>query len=416
MPETEPKMTAKEVADLIKKEVLPVLRTEVEPLVAEIVEEKVAKAAEIKPTTGFGGAVDAIPGTPAERDGMTTSQKQRKAARFFLCLAAAQGDVAKAIETAKKIGDKDVIKALGESTLAAGGFLVPAAMGEFIDSLGASAIVEGVLGARKIPMPGGSITLPRGDSGATLNWVGENQNAGTSQPAGGQVNMTAKQAMVVIPLSNRLLSDAVAAQDWAEREARRAYERGTDLAYISGAGSENSPRGMLNRALAANKFNITHAGAAATLAEIYADLGKAILKLANLNIPLVNPGWAMSKRSEWHLRTLLNANGIPVFEAQMDQGRLFGFKYGSSTQIPNNYNTDESKVYLADFESVVIGDTGELEVEVVKGAAYYDSGASAVVSGLSRDQTVIVLKKRVDFSSLYDGKDIAVIQSVDWGA
>jgi hypothetical protein len=106
----------------------------------------------------------------------------------------------------------------------------------------------------------------------------------------------------------------------------------------------------------------------------------------------------------------------------MSTGKLFGFTFGSTTQIPNSLNTsgagsnDESEVYFGDFDSLVYGETGEVEVEVIKGAAYYDSNSGAVVSGVSLDQTCVVLKKRMDFTSLYDGKDIAVIQSVDWGA
>jgi len=411
--------------EMFRKEILPILKSEIEPVVAEIVERQLRKSIEVKPaggaqTTigdlGAGKAADV-----ASSDGMDLRTRQRKSARFLLSLAASGGDRNKALDFAKGMKDEHVTKALGESTGSAGGFLVPQQMGEFIDSLGAQAIVRGILGARTVPMPLGQISLPRGDSGATMNWVGENTNAPSSQPATGQVVMTAKKAMVVVPISNDLLKDAGApAQDWVEREARRAYERGEDLAFLRSVGGENSPRGMLSRALAANVFNITHAGATATLAEVYADLGRVVQRLATQNIPMVKCGFAFSKRTEWFLKTLLNANGIPVFADQMAKGQLWGFNYGSTTQIPNNLNTstagtnDESDIEFGDFESLVIGDTGELEIDVVKGAAYYDSTSGAVVSGLSQDQTTLVLKKRMDFTSLYDGKDIAILRSVDW--
>jgi hypothetical protein len=175
---------------------------------------------------------------------------------------------------------------------------------------------------------------------------------------------------------------------------------------------------MRYRVDSSNLFNITHAAAAATAAEKYADLGRAIQKLANYNVPMLRCGWAMSKRTEWDLKTTMNSLQLPMFQS-MEKGLLLGFPFASTTQIPNNLSVvgsaDESEVYFADFQTAVIGETKETMIEVVKGGAYYDSDSSAVVSGLSNDQTVVVIRKRVDFSCLHDGKEVAVINACDWG-
>jgi HK97 family phage major capsid protein len=424
MPEETKKPTAEDVKAWLKDEVLPVLKTEVAPIVADIVDERVSKAMEKTAQTANADGVSS-----AGKDGseicaadIPLKVRQRKAARYLLALAASRGerkDVA--VEFGKRMNDPFVNKALGESSLTTGGFMVPQEMGEYIDSLGATAVMRS-LGARVVPIVGGQMLLPAGDSGATMSWVGENQVAGSSQPAGRQVNLTLKKGMVIIPLSNDLLKSAgMAAQDWAEREGRRAYERGEDLAFIRGAGTAYSPMGMLYHVLAANKFNITHAGATATMQEVWTDLGKAILKLANLNVPMVRCAWTFAKRTEWYLKTLLNSLNLPALPEMSSNNTLFGFPFASTTQIPitnddsGDAADDETEIYFADMESMVIGQEEDVEIEVIRGAAYYDSTSGAVVSGVSQDQTTLVLKRRVDFVSLYQGKDIAVINACDWG-
>lgn len=396
------------------EELKDLLKTEVSPMVAEIVEERMAKVEE-----EFNARASGLVAPVQAQSQMVAPAKTRTAAQFIRCLARANGDRAQAADYAKSCGNETVAKALGTLTGGSGGYLVQPEMGEFIDSLGAGSAVRS-LGARVVPMKNGSISLPGGSSGATANWVGENAVAGSSTPAERMVTMNAKKCMVVIPVSNELLEDASGLADqWIEDEGKRAAEEAEDLAFIRGTGSANAPRGMRYRVDSSNLFNITHAAAAATAAEKYADLGRAIQKLANYNVKMLKCGWVMSKRSEWDLRTTMNSLQLPMFQS-MDNGLLFGFPFASTTQIPNNLSVvgsaDESEIYFADFQSVVIGETKETTLEVVKGAAYYDSDSSAVVSGLSNDQTVVVVRKRVDFTSLHDGKDIAVINACDWGA
>ena len=395
------------------EELKGLLRTEVGPMVAEIVEERMTKAVEEQAAREKAGPI--VTGDTK----LVAPSSPRTAAQFIRCLARANGDKAEAMEYAKECGNPAVSKALGTFTGGSGGYLVQPEMGEFIDSLGAGSAVRS-LNARVVPMKNGSISLPGGSTGATMNWVGENAVAGSSTPGERMVTMNAKKGMVVIPVSNELLEDASGlADEWIEDEGKRAAEEAEDQAFIRGSGSANSPRGMRYRVDASNLFNITHAGAAATGAEKYADLGRTIQKLADYNVKMLRCGWVMSKRSEWDLRITMNALELPMFQS-MDKGLLFGFPFASTTQIPNNLSVvgsaDESEIYFADFQSVVIGETKETTLEVVKGGAYYDSDTAAVVSGLSNDQTVVVVRKRVDFTSLHDGKDISCLNAVDWGA
>lgn len=396
-----------------KEKLIDLLKTEVGPMVSEIVEGQIKQQEE--------RILAGLP-HPVELAKKENERKSLVAGQLIKFMARSQGKVGHAIDLAREEfgkGASEVEKALGTITGGSGGYLVMPAMGEYIEALSAGAAVRS-LNARVIPMPNGQISLPGADTGPTANWVGENQTAPSSQPGERQVNMAAKKLMVVVPTSNELLEDASGlADEWIESESKRVAEEAEDLAFVRGTGSANSPRGLRYRVDASNLFNITHAAAAATAEEVYRDLGRTIEKLANYNVKMVRAGWIFSKRTEWFLRTLLNSFATPMLPS-MDRGLLFGFPFASTTQIPNNLSVvgsgDESEVYFADFQTCVIGETRGTEIKVIDGAAYYDTATTAVVSGVSNDQTVVVLRKRVDFTSLYDGKDIAVLNAVDWGA
>lgn len=401
--------TVKQLQDLIKAEAGAVVK--------DIVEERMAHAEEEFKARADGAVTAAMQHEAKTKDEKDT--KTQRAGKMLRCLALANGDKDQAIRHAKDAGLEGTVKALSTLAGGSGGYLVTPEIGEFIDALGAGSAVRS-LNARIIPMPNGAISLPGANTGATANWVGENETAGSSAPGDRMVTMTAKKLMVVVPLSNELLEDTSGLADrWVEEEAKRASEEAEDLAFIRGAGSSNSPKGIYHRVYASNLFNITHAAAAATAPEVYADVGRLIRKQADQNIPMVRNGFIFSKRTEWFLKTLLTSFTVPLF-ASMDKGVLFGFPFASTTQIPNNLSVvgsaDESEMYLADFQTSVIGEAGGSKMQVVNGAAYYDTDSSAVVSGLSNDQTVVTVMRRVDFTSLHSGKDQAVLKAVDWGA
>lgn len=404
--------TKEELAAFIKDVVKEAAGADIKDLVSEAM----AKALEQSNASQKG--LDTI----MARLDQQNQEKERaslRAARVVRAMAAAKGNPDRAADFLKQWGHEPLGKALAEGTGSSGGYLLSPVMGEFVERLTADAIVR-QLGARVLPLPNGTMTMPAGSTGATANWTGEGAVAGSSQPSLRSVTLAAKKLKVVVPVNNELLADAGNAADmWVEDEAKTAAALAEDLAFIRGTGVSTSPKGLRYWAQSGNVFNITHQAAAATLEEIVADLGRAISKLADNDVKMLRCGWAMSKRTEWRLRTMLNSFGVFAFKDEMDSGRLLGFPFASTTQIPNNLSVvgsaDESEVYFADFYSCVIGERQGIEMNVYEGGAYYDSDTSAVVSGISQDQTVVTLSERVDFASLHQGYDIAVINAVDWG-
>lgn len=342
---------------------------------------------------------------------LQTSTTGTNAARFIRLLAAGKGDPQRAALIAKSWGDDFMAKSLNESVLDAGGALVPEEfMAEIIALLRAKTVVR-ASGAVSIPMNRGSITMPFQNTAATANYVGELQNIPASQPSFGQLTLSAKKLVSLVPISNDLIKDASPSVDQIVRNDLVAtMSLREDIAFIRGNGASNTPKGMRHWALPANVFAQT----GLTLDDITNDLFTAMTNLENLNVPLSNAGWIMTPRSKSGLMRLRDLNGNFVFRDEMLRGTLMGFRYESTTQIPTNLGGgNETEVYFADFSSLVIAENSSLEISVYEGGAFND-GVN-VVSGISTDQTIIRALSRHDFGARQRGQEISVITGVQWG-
>lgn len=401
--------------ELTREQLNDIVEQEVGKQAAEMRKEAEAKNKELEDKINLGKATtkDMQAGGIISMPQPDLQEKGVKAARFMRLMTAAQGNPMVAAELAKRWGDDTMVKALGESTLAAGGAAVPEDFAsEIVEILRNQGTIR-QLGPRVLPMPNGNFTLPYGASGSTAYFVGENTNATKSEPTFGQIQMTAKKLMALVPISNELLMDSDPAIDAFVRDDLIAVisER-EDLAFISGDGTANSPRGLASLVDSGNSFA---ANATVTLANTTTDSAKAMRLIEDQKIPMRKLGWVFAPRTKWYLMSVRTSDGYLAFESEMRLGTYMGAPFKSTAQIPINLGggTNESKNYLADFGHLIIGEAGGLEVDAIKGAAYHDG--SSVVSGVSQDQTVIVGKRRIDFQARFRGKEIAVMTGVKWG-
>jgi len=403
-----------------KEQLLDFMRSHIGPEVKDVIEAALA-AQEEKSVSQLDAKLAKAFASQGDADAEARKSSGRKAAEFIFALAkGGRNGYADAAAYAQKAGFVSAHKALSTANVAGGGLMVPVEFGEHIEGLYANSVVR-KLGAEQMPMPSGALTMSADNALPTSSWVGEAENAASSNPTQRGVSLAAKKLVTIVPIPNELLKDTSGkALQWVQKKAEQSSSLAEDLAFLRGAGSVHSPKGALYHAASANKFNRAQAGSDSTATEIFKDLGKAIYLCAGQNVAFERGGWAFHPRIEWTLRTILNSNGIPYFLEQMNGGRLFGFPFETSTQIPINLDTseagtgDESEVYFGDWASTYIGDTGEVEAMVVDGAAYYNSTSSAVVSGLSRDETVVKLARRTDFTVGQAGNELSIIQSVDW--
>ena len=191
----------------------------------------------------------------------------------------------------------------------------------------------------------------------------------------------------------------------------RAIAQAENQAFLRGDGTGGSPRGL--RFWCQNANVMTSAGT--TLTNILTDLANAVVTLKNANVPMTACGWIMAPRSEMALMKIQNSNGFYVFRDEMLSGKLWGFQYKTTTQVPTNLTdhggATESEVYLADFDECVIGESMNLAIDASSEAAYFDG--SNVIAAYSQDQTVVRAIEEHDFAVRRD-QAVAVLNGVNW--
>ena len=131
------------------------------------------------------------------------------------------------------------VKALGTLTDTAGGTLVQLPMlGELID-LQRNLEAFAAAGAQEIAMPpNGRIQFPRLTGGSTAYWVGEGSPLTESQPATGNLDLSAKKLGVFVKLNNELLRfTSPSAEGLVRFDMARAAALKADLAMLEGSGS-----------------------------------------------------------------------------------------------------------------------------------------------------------------------------------
>ncbi len=393
-------MTQQELSDLVGKQVADAVAAALAPY-----QERA------KQQGGPGGLFAGSGAQPGEQKG--AGEATMNVARVVRALAACKGDAERAASWAKKTwGDGAVSKALGAQDSSAGGFLIPEQWSnEVIEFLRPKTAVR-KLGARTIPMPEGSLNIARINTGASAGYVGENTNLPNTQQVFGNVKLTWRKLAALVPISNDLLrSNTVGggADSIIRDDLVRAIAQAEDLAFIRSDGSAAAPKGLRYWAPSSNVL-VT---AGATLANIQSDLSNMILALKNANVSFDNPGWIMAPRTEQTLMTITNAQGFYVFRAEMLTGKLWGFPYATTTQIPTNLGggSNQSELYLVDFSDAVIGEATELLIDTSSEAAYFDG--SAVQAAYSLDQTVIRAIERHDFVMRHD-PSVAVLTQITY--
>lgn len=312
--------------------------------------------------------------------------------------------------------------AMTESVMADGGALVPDEFSsEFIEILRAATAVR-ASGARVVPMNGATLTFGKQNSAGTAAYQGETENIAPSKLGLVTVQASAKKLTALTPISNDLLRDnRISAEMLVRDDLVSVMAQKEDITFIRSQGTQYQPKGILYWTASSNKFNATQAGAAATSAEVIADLAKAhrLVDESNVNIDLATAqgavGWLMTPRSKWFLFGMVDTNGNPIFRAELMTGKLWNHAVKTTTQIPNNLGggTNESEVYFGVFSEAIIAENTSLIVDGFPGGTYHDG--SALVSGISQDQTVIRTIARHDFVVRHNNC-FAVIQAVKWGA
>ena len=315
----------------------------------------------------------------------------------------------KAGEIARQAGFPVTAKALDTTVIQDGGALIPAEFAdEIIEALIPYSVVRSA-GPTMMPIKG-QMSLGFINAQATGYWVGENVAITKSQPTTGAITARENKLGVLIPVSNEMLRLGGSRVESAiMRHMARVAAAKEDSAYLTGEGTQNSPKGFRHWAV-----NTVSSNGTPTVATITTEGAQAQQKLADAYVLQDKPHWFMAPRSKYYLRALRTSNGEYAFP-EMQQGNFLGNPASDSPQIPITESTNQSRVYLANMSDIMIFDGSELRMESFPGGAY-DSGSGTIVSGITSDQTVLRLTKSTDLVPQYRGNEITMITGVVWGA
>jgi len=414
-------MTKEELTDFVVNTSVPVLKEQLGSDVAQLVRENVEAMANDSSGNGFAKKLFGQPEQPKpeRQKGMAFARVVRAMAAARMNKMGQEGTV----NILRSWGDEDIAerisaaqtKALAAGDATAGGFMVPTEFSNEVIELLRSQSVVRRLGARTVQMPTGTLKYPKIATGANATYIGENVNVGKSEETFGQLTLTFKKLAVLTPISNDLLrysspsADAIVRDDLVSAMATKE-----DTSFLRGTGTDATPKGLLNWAVADQKIasNLT-----VNLANITNDLGQLVVKLKQADIPMISPGWVMAPRTEQKLATIQTTTGAFAFRDEIVRGTLWGWPVGVTTNVPITLDTtgagndNESEIYLVDFAQVLIGESQGLLVDSSQEAAYHDG--SNVQAAFSLDQTVVRAIAEHDLGMRHD-KAIAMLTGVTW--
>jgi HK97 family phage major capsid protein len=305
-------------------------------------------------------------------------------------------------------------KALITSSGPAGGFVVPPDyVNEIIELLRPMTVVRKA-GPRVLPMPRGTMTIPKGASPSTAFYGSEAGPITVSKPSFGQVVASFKKLTALVPVSNDMLRYADPAIDaYVRDDLVQVLARREDLAFIRGDGTADSPKGFRTFVPAAN---VIASADAFSLTTVTSELGGAVVSLTQANVPMLKPVWIMHPRTLEYLWWVQNANGFYVFRDELEKGNLRQYPYFTTTQIPTNLSNgthgDCSEIYFVDILQAMILDSMAMQLAVSQEAYFIDESGSQV-SAFQSDLSLIRAITEHDFQMRHD-EAIAVLNNVRW--
>lgn len=383
------------------------------PMVAEIRSDNEKRAQEqVEKFKSFAGSDQSF---VTKGGGDVEGQKGLGAARYLRAIAAGRGSRENAIAFAKGWTDpvgEQVVKALNASTGSAGGFIVPPGWTNEVIELLYNRTAVRKMGAVVVPMPNGTMTIPKVSGGATASYVGEQTSPNASQPTLGNIQLTYKKLRCTVPISNDLLQFAsVNADGMVRNDMLQQISIAEDAAFLRGNGTQYSPKGLRNWAPTAN---VLTANATVNLANVTTDLGNMILQLEEANVPFIRFGWIFAPKTKNYLMTVRDGNGNYAYRPEMLGGTLWGYPFVATNQIPVNLGAGtDSEIIAADFNDVLIGESSELVIDASTEAAYLDENGN-LVSAFANDQTVLRAIAKHDLGVRRE-ESIVVLDSVKWG-
>lgn len=366
-------------------------------------------------------------------DRAASHEKGLDFARFIRAKAAAQLDN-KTIDAVLKEWDAklpgngygEFAKALSSGTYAGMGSLVrPQWATDFIELLRVKtslrrAGARSVSGAARLEFDGQATS-------GTAYWGTETGNITASNPTTNKpLTLTEKKLTALSVIPNDLIRNAsISADQFVLDDLTQVVAIEEDLQFFYGTGTASKPLGLALQIAAANVYAMTALGVAGvpTVAEMKKELDKALKTLKLANAPMRNLAWFTSPSPEAAVLDAVAASGDGSNMLELEYSQHGTLRRnpvfitnqmkedGSQSAINANTNK-QTDLLLLDMSEVIILDSMDLEAEVFPNGTYYNG--SVAVSGISTDQTVCRLIKKVDCGMRHSNTSVRV-KALTWG-
>jgi HK97 family phage major capsid protein len=290
-------------------------------------------------------------------------------------------------------------KALTTGTPSEGGFAVPEVLSSDVIKFLYPKLAYSKLGARRIDMPNGNLTLPRFDAKSTCSYIGETGAAGDTKPTIGSVRGSAKKLAALIPVSNDLIRNANPSFDsFVRDDLINSMQLFRDYTAFYGAGTANAPAGIKTQLTSAEKI-----GSSSTVFTADTPANMKGLLMAK-NVPMIAPGWVFNGYHWSWLYSLKTSTGAYIFRDEMNQGKLLGDPFVVSNQIYSDNLAGGTAPTSSNYGEMFYGDWSEfiefvqldMELMASKEASYVNSSGSTV-SAMQNDMTVLRALSLHDF-------------------
>ncbi len=253
-------------------------------------------------------------------------------------------------------------RAMATSPGSKGGYMVQVDNMGFLDILRARSVAM-AMGARNLSGLVGNATFARQTGKATVTWQGgDNTSVTATDQALGQLSMTPKTAIAITDVSEQLLRQSTpSAEAFIMADlARDIAIDGVDNAVINGTGGAQ-PLGIKNT----SGVTTGQDAATATYAKVLAFVSTA----GSANAIRGNPGFVTNTVGASKLMQVqrFTSTDTPVWEGNMLDGQLVGFKAMSSEQLASG------NLIFGSWDEVVIGDWGVLELAMDNGGTRFNA-------------------------------------------
>lgn len=321
--------------------------------------------------------------------------------RAIKCINTSEGDAEKAAFTAEhKFNDIEMareFKALSATSPSDGGYLIPEVYAnEIIEILYPSTVIYS-LGARRLGMSNGNLTLPKMKTGSRALFTGENRAVPKTAPKFGNLKLSAKKLTALIPMSNDLLrstnfdNDVIVGQD-----VTRQMALGVDFGALLGTGSEFQPLGITNNKkvlnIDATKLEAEYSSAAGVITAAFPNyLVAAVLKN---NVYADALGFVFNTSVEQVFKKMRDNVGGFLFADEMNKnGTLAGYPYKTTNLLETSGG--KTQIIFGNWNDLIIGEQGALEIETSHEGSWTDESGN-LVSAFENDQTLIRAIDNVD--------------------